>query len=204
MVRQSFFKNIFTGILFLLFLYLFGIPAIEKFTRRSVFIRKETRKHDFQLPVLTVCSSNEVGSGWKKSNYRSLKNTLENVCNTSKTFRKMIKCVNDRTYSLEETVSMKLKHTTPPFNESSWTEDVTLTFFGRCHTLIPRTSREAGMRIFLKRKNNSGERHGHRIFLHTTDYFVMNVYPTVVPRATILIDGPGNMQVLISVKDRKR
>ena len=130
-------------LLFVMFLYLFGFPALKKFQRKSTTFQKETTNHDYQFPVLTVCTSNManmIGSGWKRANWSPSK-VLKRQCPSS-SLKEMIRCIDEKTYELHETVN--LTKSVPAINKESWTSDITYTHFGKCYTFKPTFSREDG------------------------------------------------------------
>ena len=124
---RSVLKQLFVIFLLMMFLYVFGLPALQKFNRKSTFIRVEKAKNDFKLPAVTVCTSNNFGSGWKESKTKeNMEKVLQNECKNSFSVEDVINCVNKRTYNWKETVNK----TWPNQNQTKWIEDMTLTFYG--------------------------------------------------------------------------
>ena len=174
-------KIIFPILLSVLFLHFFGIPAVKKFLRKSTFFNKEKRENDFHFPAVTVCRHNDVESGWKKSKRQSYYDVLEDECYKPKTLDDLLKCINEKTYALEEIVN--LNHSVAPMNASSWTTDITFAYYGKCHTFISDLSNEKGMRIFFKSKEETEEKEkdnakiGDRIFIPSPSFFIINELP---------------------------
>ena len=202
MKTQALLKQCFAILLFVLFLFLFGIPSFEKFLRRSTFIQKENAAHDFQLPAITVCITNKIKTGWKNGTWTLFDNVLKNECRGSDSIEEMLKCIKKKTYSLDETIDTRVFTSDAAKNLSSWTSDITFTSFGKCHTFSSLVSDEDGFQIkFAKRKKGEVTYH---ILFHDKDFIVFNTYPGIIPKAKITKEGKeGLLAVYISVKEKK-
>ena len=161
------FKKVFPFVLFVLFLYFFGIPALSKFMKKMTFIHKGKIENDFQFPAVTICRTNEVKSGWKQPKWKKYGGVLEKECKGYNTLKDLLECIDTKTYTLQEMIDFQRMQ--PRVNESFWKEHITLTFFGKCYTYINDGSREIGMKIGFTGKKKKEKNKEEKILKGTED-----------------------------------
>ena len=184
-------------ILFVLFLVFFGVPSIEKFLeKQTIVISSEEETNGIEAPAITFVALKRQGVaiGWKlvdeSPTYYSF--AMVQHCQ-AKNFTDMQSCQKNDTFGRNDFLtSAKLgfykEHSRSLLNESSmWTEDMTVTYYGRHFTLNP------SMKI-TKAPNHSlifevDSSFDYSIWLHDENYFIVNQNPYGLPSKLWIITG---------------
>ena len=84
-------------------LYFFGYPSLLKFKKRQTFISKSSVKFDEENPpAITVLGWRQrEQKGWKNA---TMHDNLENHCNLTLKYQEVKACVDENTFSLDETI----------------------------------------------------------------------------------------------------
>ena len=125
-------------LLFGMFLYLFGKPAVDRYLDKKVMVvtsRRETG--GTQAPALTIVVKREdSATGWKKTVSGS-KYFVESLCSKTGLNQSIIDCIEENTYDLFEIsqgVNIGLGGSSKMV-KNQWIEDFTYSFMGRTYTL---------------------------------------------------------------------
>ena len=130
--------------LFLIFLFLFGIPNVKKFLRDESFVvqslKTESPTNPIPGPSIVVCPVNPITAiGWKISldkfaDWDDISRTFSFVCGAEPDLHS---CIWDKTYSLEEAViEFSSAGSDDEFGSAGhFKTDITLSGLGQCHTL---------------------------------------------------------------------
>ena len=160
-------------VLLSIFVYFFGIPAVEQFIRKEVLtVTTEAYPEKILPPAVTVVASNGSDYNWE---------ALEKICGESKDIKL---CIQENTRSLTETVHAELGFT---LNESLmtpelWREDFTTLFYGRSYTLLyplPLGNNWLTDDIILHVNTSDGLT--RKIFIHDPKYFVISENSVALP-----------------------
>ena len=138
MVWKKAIRLIFTILLVIMFVLLFGKPAIDKFLTREVFIKVSTDPKDrsqvsnIRLPAVTVCASDAssiifqvervskcdscpsnykylISQGWRKADM-DYTDLVNNICGNRSNIEQ---CILDETFSQSEMILSVSKGTNP-------------------------------------------------------------------------------------------
>ena len=93
--------------------------------------------HGFRFPALTVCASNKSSNslaGWRRHRSSVFTKIFSTECNNSATFNATTDCIENRTYSLADTI-IKTDGEKGEELYNAWKEDLTLAYLGKCYTL---------------------------------------------------------------------
>ena len=182
-------KIIFQLGLFVIFLWLFGIPAITRYQKQEVIVISSI-KHSggILFPTVSVVVRNPRSmKGWKSDNITSSMEVIKDQCGKASDVRK---CVLAGTYNLSDVV--KDAHIGFVKNESLmdpslWREDFTRTFYGRYFTLNTgrRLNRNYAVdQIFLHLEKEFN----YKMFIYHEKFFVPNTdilsFPVLIKDAS--------------------
>lgn len=173
-------------LLFSLFFYLFGLSALDKFQENKVMVVKEGKVVEgISSPVITVCGKNNK-KGWKVTPSISIDPEckgdfcIQDYCNEDADIGR---CVKDKTYNRTELVrDAALGYYTQSslMKDSLWTEDFTVTKFGKCYSLdINKTigTDSDKYQIFLYLSKD----HNYDMYVHDRNYFAINENNNGIP-----------------------
>ena len=128
-------------LLFGVFLYLFGKPAVERYLDKKVIVVTSRRERGgTPAPALTiVVRRRDTGTGWKKETVET-KSFVDFICGDTDTNQSITGCIEENTFDLSE-ISQGVNLGLPVPGVSSnvvkdpWIEDFTYSFMGRTYTL---------------------------------------------------------------------
>ena len=181
------FKVIVQTGLFLLFLFFFGIPAVEKYLRaETVIITWEEDTGGIEAPAVTFSGSLIGKVGWK-GNFENASVNYVNFKIVDQCERyddDIQQCVLDETFGLNELiVGARFGYETPVdmlMNSSFWTEDLTHTSTGRYFTFTIKnrklTPATKDYLVFVLNKSTVSEIH-----VHDENFFLLNSNPLGPP-----------------------
>ena len=126
-------RLVFTLCLFICFLLYFALPSLEKYLDAGIIVEKSWRKlRVTDSPSITLCALDRAtGKGWKLSEFewREIGKTgLDLFCGDASVIKEMEDCIENGTFSLEETISSDnyLKdYEIIKSTNKYWTQDVT-------------------------------------------------------------------------------
>ena len=138
--------------LFLLFLFVSGLPSWGKYKAKNVFVmKKKISLKDFSPPAVTFCAFTPSDLGWKmEASKNNTKSTIRNAHHSKKvpkvlekcefvSVKDVFDCVDKNTYNLTETVSVELEDLSGKplniFNSSAWITHMRYAYKEKCHTL---------------------------------------------------------------------
>ena len=128
-------------VLFGLFLYIFGFPALVRYQEKKVIVvTSRQNTNGTQAPAVTiVVKRKDTRSGWKKQAWVGFVQTLCNDTNGAKT---IVNCIEQQTYNLSEitarvTLGANVEVYSNAVKNLKWTEDFTHSYAGRTYTLNP-------------------------------------------------------------------
>ena len=182
-------KIIFQLGLFVIFLWLFGIPAITCYQKQEVIVISSIKHSGGILaPTVSVVVRNPRSmKGWKSDNITSSMEVIKDQCGKASDVRK---CVLAGTYNLSDVVKdahIGFEKNESLMDPSLWREDFTRTFYGRYFTLNTgrRTTPDYGVdQIFLHLKENFT----FNIFIYHQKFFVPNnnilSFPVIIKDAS--------------------
>ena len=110
-------KLSFVTLLFLFFVMFFGLPSFKLYLKKGILVSESTDMSvDNKIipPAITICAKNKASDfGWKGSllNITSEFSFYETFCSELEG-DKLMMCINDETYSLNETVDGVMLGTT--------------------------------------------------------------------------------------------
>ena len=118
-------------VLMIVFLWYFGLPALQKYQEKNVMVVKTQKSlGGIPAPKVTVCRRmSELKKSWGNGT------AVGNYCKDKKD---IVKCIEAGTFNQTETVSraeMGYDTKKPLTDPDIWTEDITYTKYGRCYTL---------------------------------------------------------------------
>jgi hypothetical protein len=124
-------KLSFVTFLFLLFLIFFGLPSFELYLKKGILVSESTDisvDDTIAPPALTVCAQNkESDFGWKKNLLSSDMNPTfslyDNFC-SELVGDQFVICINDATYSFNETVFDFMLGTTKYTGQGNFTSAI--------------------------------------------------------------------------------
>ena len=137
-------KMILQLLLFVVFLYMYGLPALERLNKKSTIVIKTRKNTDgIEAPSFTISArSNTTGMGWKEkqiSNGHS-NDTLVHQC---KDFDTVEQCLDSQTFNRSEIIKGALlgyeRKLSLMEDEGVWEQDFTYVRFGRSYTFQPNT-----------------------------------------------------------------
>ena len=171
-------KLILQIILLYMFLYMYGLPAVEKLQRKSTIVIK-TRNHTngIEAPSITISArNNQTGIGWKRRPAER-ENNKDLVLHQCQRFDSVEECLKSETYSWPEFINDTLigfDAKVSLMNETDiWIPDFTVARFGRSYTFQPKMrigpDSYKDQLIVLLDKHFS-----YHIFVHEENFFIIN------------------------------
>ena len=164
--------------LLVLFLQMYGLPAVQKLKRQSTIVIKTTNQtNGIDAPSVTISARDRVsGIGWKKKS-SAIKNKNELIVQQCKNFTNIEECLDSETFRWSDFIKDTLlgyETQMPMQNETiTWRPDFTQTKFGRAYTFHPNVrigpNYHKDQIYFLLDK-----RYTYSIFVHERKFFVMN------------------------------
>ena len=128
-------------LLFGMFCYLFGKPAVERYLDKKVMVVTSRRESGGTLaPAVTiVVKRTDTGTAWKKKTFQT-NAFVSSLCSEPDENQSIIDCIEENTYSLSEisqSVNLGLPLPGVPSNvvKDPWIEDFIFSFMGRIYTL---------------------------------------------------------------------
>ena len=164
-------------ILFILFLVMYGLPAIEKLKKQStIVITTSHHTNGIQAPSITISARNKsTGIGWKEKSPAIMddENIILHQC---RNFSSVEDCLNFETFSWPDFIKDTLlgfETRTSLMNDTKiWSPDFTLTKSGRSFTFHPEImigpDYHKDQLIILLDKNFE-----YDIFVHNKNYFIL-------------------------------
>ena len=118
-------------VLLTLFMWYFGVPALNKYHDKKVMIvESRDSRGSIPAPLITFCRRNSIlRKTWKNGT------AVANICTDEEN---IAECIKSATFDQNETVTkaeLGFEAKTLLSNPSFWTEDFTYTKYGRCYTL---------------------------------------------------------------------
>ena len=175
-------------ILLFVFLKFFGLDAISRYDEKKTMIVKSKKESGgIEGPALTVLAKhNQTKNGWRQEPRESdgLASFTYNQCNEFEQFGTIKSCIENKTFDWKTTVrdihvginEFKVSM----LDERLWTEDFTVGFEGRYHTLtIPRklTTEWRQDQIYLDLNPNLI----YDVYIHEINYFILNKHSFGLP-----------------------
>ena len=203
------------GLLFLLFMVLFGIPTVQKFQRQeTIFISSRKLTNGIEAPAVTILAlNNDTGYGWNsKTNTTSSASSrfkhsflLDHCKEINQTFDT---CVLKDTFKLTEILTSATfggnAFSKKSLNISSWTMGVANTDNGRHYTWNPQRiiSPVVADVIFI----SAQRKFKFSIYVHDINFFTLSANPLGPPRAYWEFNGnlkPSHYQELVLIKHQR-
>ena len=218
-----FFHLVLHIVLFVLFWRFFGDPSVEKYlAQETIVISSHEKTNGIQAPAITIVpfQKKNANIGWK-SVERGRENSywktfsMLNHCHEIN-FTSMEVCLENDTIEKYEFLNSARfgydeENSTSLLNDSSWSADVTATFFGKSYTLnISMTLAPTydDFLIFHLDKNFV-----YQIWLHDENFFIPHVNPLGFPsnfwrfkferQKNESIPEPGKFHLITLTKQRK-
>ena len=203
------------GLLFLLFMVLFGIPSVQKFQRQeTIFISSRKLTNGIAAPAVTILAlNNDTGYGWKsKTNTTSsassrFKKTflLDHCKEINQTFDT---CVFKDTFKLTEILTSATfggnAFSPNSLNISSWTMGVANTDNGRHYTWnLQRIISPAIADVIVISAQRVFK---FFIYVHDINFFTLSANPLGPPKAYWEFNGnlmPSHYQELVLIKHQR-
>ena len=184
-------------LLFGLFLYFFGIPAVERYQEKKVLVVKSVRDTGgLEAPAVTIIvKRNTTHTGWKKPDLY-VSNFVQNSCGTKKRKNQTITaCIEKRTFDRSEictAVNIGVGRYSRPANVA-WTEDFAHSYNGRQYTFNIDKKLRMGKPIqdFLRIRFKSNLE--YVLYFHDPRYFYISRYPERAPPSVQKIVDPGKL-----------
>ena len=177
------------------FIILFGYPALTKYIESGVFIQISTEPKDRTMiqeipaPAITFCASDTnspVSKGWKNATADYI-DIINVECGQPETIDEAVSCINNRTYSFEESIPMALRGVQVSkilTDKEFWNPDVTAMQAGKCQTLNytePVGSRlETNILWF-----NLNPELSYDVVIHDQKFYIYSLSPSAVPQIKI-------------------
>ena len=160
-------------LLFGMFLYLFGKPAVERYLEKKVMVvtsRRETG--GTPAPALTiVVRSNHTGTAWKKEVWGKF--FVSTLCGESGKNQSITDCIEENTYDQSE-ISQSVNIGLDSFStavKDPWIEDFTYSVMGRTYTLnVTKKLRHDSLEHSILRIGLESSLH-YDIYIHDPKYF---------------------------------
>ena len=203
------------GLLFLLFMVLFGIPTVQKFQRQeTIFISSRKLTNGIEAPAVTILAlNNDTGYGWKsKTNTTSSASSrfkhsflLEHCKEINQTFDT---CVFKDTFKLTEILTSATfggnAFSKKSLNISSWTMGVANTDNGRHYTWnLQRIISPVVADVIVI---SAQRKFKFSIYVHDINFFTLSANPLGPPRAYWEFNGnlkPSHYQELVLIKHQR-
>ena len=184
-------KVTFVGLLFLLFITFFGYPSLKRYLEGGVLLKVSTTSNPsggVLLPAITLCPFTPNGPyecGWK-NNTGVYTNVLRAECDKLDDNNDILDCVNNKTYTLEETVKNAIHSYVDPkslMNKTYWSTYLSVTAYGKCHVLKYEQPFSAdfetdSLTLFLNPELS------YRIYIHDPKYFFTTHNMLTIPQAS--------------------
>ena len=174
--------------LFVIFLFYFGIPAVEKYVKKdTIIITSEEDTNGIEAPAVTFSSSFYGKVGWKSA-FENKSVTVYNfrIADHCKGYEHIEECIEEDTFSFSDfIVGARLGPTSPVemlMNKTFWTEDLTYTSAGRHYTFNIDKSITHAYDDYLNFVLNTTT--VAAIHVHDEKYFLMNSNPLGPPTST--------------------
>ena len=181
-------------VLFVLFLIFFGIPSVEKYLdKQTIVVSSEEQTNGIEAPAITFVATLKK-QGWKSVaknlNYKSF--VMVHHCR-AKNFTDINICQKNGTFGRDDFLKLARlgyykENSSRSFNESSmWTEDMTVTYYGRHFTLNPSMKMTNALdQAFIFEVDISFD---YSIWLHDENFFIVNENPFGLPSKLWIIAG---------------
>ena len=125
-------------ILFVIFSYLFGYPALVTYMDKAVMIKtsKDKFKPLLDSPAVTICV--DVSHNFKEKvdsrDYFNIELLVDKLCPLATSANDVSDCFNRKIYNRSELIEGVLLGEN--VTQNLWTSHITLLSFGKCHTMI--------------------------------------------------------------------
>ena len=85
-----------------LFLYIFGLPAVERYLEKKVIVVTSVEKAEsIPIPAITIAVSGAKSrNGWKKQG--AVQNIATKICKYAKTTDALVACIESHNYNFSE------------------------------------------------------------------------------------------------------
>ena len=171
------------------FLFYFGLPAVERFRERKVLLVSSRRASGGILaPAITIMARNSQFEGWRNVEPPHSYDIIERKC-SNKTIEK---CIHDNTFNRSELVNDVLigfdERKSLIATENLFSEDFTFPFVGRTYTLNNSLRLSPGRvhdQLFITFKHGKN----YTIYIHDQHFFVPNDNHDGVPLITEKLYG---------------
>ena len=191
--------------LLVIFLVLFGWPAIQRYQAHTILVTTETSEPEpagVVTPTVTVCARNTAtGLGWRKrsGDITSNKDVLRHQCSSE---GDIATCILENTFNFSEVVGFARLGAVggqPLMDDSIWTPDFTWMRDGRCYTLgykknIGDDIEKDSLWLF----SNDSTKH-QVIFVHDPNFFAMNDNPKALSMTRFKVLKDDNVMYRISL-----
>ena len=192
-------KLILQLLLFAVFLYMYGIAALERLNKKSTIVIKTRMNTDgIEAPSFTISArSRSTGMGWKEKHILNAhsNDTLVHQCED---FDTVEQCLDSQTFNRSEIIKGALlgyeRKLSLMEDEGVWEEDFTYVRFGRSYTFQPniRIGPEDDKEQLILLLDN---KYIFDIFVHEKDFFILNDNRCTLPSNYIkLIPDASNVR----------
>ena len=177
-------------ILLVFFLRFFGLDAINRYNeKRTMVVKSKRETGGIEGPTITVVAKhNKTKTGWRLEASEPDDVTIDTIlysqCKNFEEFKTIEKCIENKTFDWKTAVKdihvgMK-EFKVSMYDETLWTEDLTVGFEGRYYTVtIPRkvSTEWRKDQVFLYLNPNLI----YDIYIHETSYFILNTHSLGLP-----------------------
>ena len=187
---EIFLNVLFILILFISFLSFFGIPSLIEYLDEGVFVKISTytaSEGKVPAPAITICTSDpSTGNAWKLPPNISLSandsTSYSSVCKGLEG-RKLIQCIKNSTYGLDDISVTSLENQNENENEKEppgyFISDITWAYMGQCHTYIQKEKINSETASLLLPSLNGV--YDYVLFVHESDFFSLTANPEAFP-----------------------
>ena len=179
----------------------FAGPAFERYLTAGVSVEEwQETPASLPPPAVTLCPFERYFSGWKNAIKQDFTDNYDNYCSEAASSQDFEKCVEEKTFSLFDTISNGSYHGIAPqlmkqnlSDPSFWVGDSTVGALGRCYTLNYTGKLGADVQdhslVF-----NLNTKMSYSYFIHHADFFTLAWNPLTLPivKGELFYDKVGN------------
>ena len=187
-------KAVFISILAGIFLGYFVYPSYVKYQKHDTVFTDSRVNFDPQKPVgITIFAwQKTLLNGWK--NNENVVMSLKNLCNESNDYKRVVQCINNRTYTHNDIIEKYTKGLNGEFDmtqETIYVEDISVLLSGKSYSININFEEEDGYLFNIH--FNPGQ--NYSIFIHDPNFYVLAANPKIFPR-TFFIMGGGQTNII--------
>ena len=163
-----------------LFLYFFGVPAVQKFLDKKVLVVKSRRDtKGTPAPAVTIVMRNdETQSGWKEKGQLGSAGFVQPLCSDANTTKSFASCIQKNTYNKSELIKSVMigsaeNNGSSKVGDHNWKEDFTHIYAGRIYTLDYNFKLKASSvsESALKTSLYTNVKYEYEIYIHDPSFF---------------------------------